>query len=295
MSNWVTYKNGNYDVSLNLENGTKIRENDLDSLVPYFPENIDIKITDYCDAGCLYCHENSTKIGAHGSINHEFLNTLQPYTELAIGGGNPLDHPELLEFLRNMKEKNIVCNLTVNQIHFEKRQDYIEKIMSDGLVYGLGVSMIKPTPNLISLVKKYKNSIIHTINGVTTIEQYRELSDNNLKILVLGYKYLRRGVEFYSPKVEKNKEELRIGLKNLLNGFEIISFDNLALEQLKVKTLLSEKYWNEFYMGDDGKYTMFIDLVKEEFAGSSTRENRYPLMNNIVDMFNVIRYGEESL
>jgi hypothetical protein len=32
MSNWVSYKNGNYTVRINLETGTKIRENKLDYL-----------------------------------------------------------------------------------------------------------------------------------------------------------------------------------------------------------------------------------------------------------------------
>lgn len=28
--NWITYQNGNYKVSIDLDTGTKIRENDLD-------------------------------------------------------------------------------------------------------------------------------------------------------------------------------------------------------------------------------------------------------------------------
>ena len=66
--------------------------------------------------------------------------------------------------------------------------------------------------------------------------------------------------------------------------FESISFDNLALEQLDVKSLMSEKDWNQFYMGADGTSTMYIDMVKREFAKSSTSVNRYPLLNNIEDM-----------
>lgn len=283
-----TYKNGNYNVSL-FDDGTKIRENDLDSLVPDFPENIDLKITDYCDAGCLFCHENSTKKGSHGSINHEFLDTLQPWTELAIGGGNPLDHPEITEFLQRMKSQNIVCNLTVNQIHFERMQKYIEKLVSDKLVYGLGVSLLKPTDKLISLVSQYEHAIIHTINGVTPLSHYETLSHKNLKVLILGYKYLRRGVDYYSDKVEANKKELKENLPHLLQNFSLVSFDNLALTQLDVKSHLTEEYWNEFYMGDDGGYTMYIDLVKEEFAKSSTSPDRYLILNNIEDMFSRIR------
>ena len=42
-------------------------------------------------------------------------------------------------------------------------------------------------------------------------------------------------------------------------------------------------------MGDDGFATMYVDCVKEEFARSSTSIDRYPITDNIVDMFNVIR------
>ena len=43
--NWVSYQNGNYTVSIDLNTGTKIRENDLDFFDASFPESMDIKIT----------------------------------------------------------------------------------------------------------------------------------------------------------------------------------------------------------------------------------------------------------
>ena len=45
------YQNGNYTVKI-YEDGTKIRENDLDFFESEFPENIDIKITNRCNMGC---------------------------------------------------------------------------------------------------------------------------------------------------------------------------------------------------------------------------------------------------
>ena len=52
---------------------------------------------------------------------------------------------------------------------------------------------------------------------------------------------------------------------------------------------MSEEAYSEFYMGNDGQHTMFIDLVNKEFAVSSTWSDRYPLMNNIVDMFKKVK------
>ena len=45
MSNIKTYQNGNYVVAIDLDNGTKTRENDLDFFKADFPECCDYKIT----------------------------------------------------------------------------------------------------------------------------------------------------------------------------------------------------------------------------------------------------------
>ena len=124
--NFVHYKNGNYNVHIDLDNGTKIRENNLDFFKPDYPESMDIKITNMCDMGCAFCHENSTEYGEHGDImNLKFIDSLQPYTELAIGGGNPLAHPDLLPFLKKCKELKLIPSMTVNQIHFHQNIDFI--------------------------------------------------------------------------------------------------------------------------------------------------------------------------
>ena len=44
-------------------------------------------------------------------------------------------------------------------------------------------------------------------------------------------------------------------------------------------------------MGDDGTFTYYIDMVNGQFAESSTTEftSRYPLMDDVVDMFRYIK------
>ena len=93
-----TYKNGNYFVSI-FDDGSKVRYTNEDEFNAMFPESIDMKITNYCDNNCPMCHELSNKDGKHAKLDSPFLNTLVKGTELAIGGGNPLSHPELETFL----------------------------------------------------------------------------------------------------------------------------------------------------------------------------------------------------
>lgn len=286
------YRNGNYNVTI-LSDGTKIRETDDGDFVSDFPENIDIKITNQCDMNCKMCHENSTVDGKHGDIlNAKFIDTLHPYTELAIGGGNPLAHPDLIPFLRKLKERKIIPNLTVNQIHFEKEQDLLRRLVDEKLIYGLGVSLVNATQNFVNLIRQYDNTVVHTINGVLTANDIEILKDNNLKLLILGYKKFRRGIEYYDAKydiIKTNQKWLNSYLKDITNHFNVVSFDNLAIEQLDVKSLMSEDEWNEFYMGDDGKFTMYIDMVNQKFARCSVAEKRYDLFDNIDDMFKVVK------
>jgi hypothetical protein len=292
------YKNGNYSVKL-LSDGTKIRVTDGDEFVPAFAENCDVKITDRCNGGCPFCYEGCTPNGKHGNIlNYKFLDTLHPYTELAING-NDLSHPDLLPFMYKMREKKIILNMTVNQIHFEKHFNTIKKWVDKGLIYGLGVSLIDPDDEFINMITQFPNAVIHVINGVVSVDDLIKLADNNLKILILGYKNLRRGESYY----EQNDETIKLLQEDLdkhlfpeiitNSWFQVVSFDNLAIKQLNVQNHLPEAQWSEFYMGDDGKYTFYIDMVDGTFGKNSLATERYPIMDNIDDMFNKIR-GEQK-
>lgn len=64
--NFIHYKNGNYNVHIDLDNGTKIRENNLDFFKPDYPESMDIKITNQCDRGCAFCLKSSAELNIEG-------------------------------------------------------------------------------------------------------------------------------------------------------------------------------------------------------------------------------------
>lgn len=286
------YTNGNYKITL-FDNGTKIRKTEDDDFKPNFSENCDCKITNKCDMGCAYCHENSTPEGKHGDIlNAKFLDTLHPYTEIAIGGGNALSHPDLVEFLKKLKDKRVIANITINQFHLINSFDFVQELIEEKLINGIGISLCELTDNFIETVKKIPNAVIHVINGIITPEDLLTLSGNDLKILILGYKRFRRGNDWFALKeseINDNSKWLKENLKGLIKDFQVISFDNLAIEQLDVKKIMSEENWEKFYMGDDGTMTFYIDMVEEEFAKSSTSTERYKILDNIDDMFEKIK------
>lgn len=287
------YKNGNFVTTI-LSDGTKIRETKDDEFIPTFAENMDIKLTNKCDGGCAWCHEGSSINGKHGDIlNEKFIDTLHPYQEVAIGGGDATSHPDLIPFLQKLKERKVIANMTVNQIHFEKKQELIKKLVDEKLIYGLGVSLVNPTKHFIELIKQYPNAVIHVINGVLKPLDVKALENNNLKMLILGYKHLRRGNEYFEEEqndIETKQQWLYENLEDIIQKFQVVSFDNLAIEQLDVKRLLTQEEWDEFYMGDDGKVTYYVDMVERKFAQSSTApfDKRYDLLDSVDDMFKVI-------
>lgn len=287
------YKNGNYVVTL-LSNGTKIRETEEDEFIPSFAENCDVKITDKCDGRCPFCYEGCTSNGKHGDIlNYKFLDTLHSYTELAING-NDLSHPDLVPFMHKMKEKKIILNMTVNQIHFERHFDIIKEWIDEGLIYGLGVSLKEPTDKFINMITQFPNAVIHVINGVVSVRDLYILARHNLKVLILGYKNLRRGESYYEQNddiVNALQEDLNKYLFPEIidkNWFKVVSFDNLAIKQLHVQEYLPKEQWEEFYMGDDGNYTFYIDMVDGTFGKNSLATERYPIMDSIDEMFQKI-------
>lgn len=288
-----SYKNGNYIVTI-LDDGTKIRYNNEDFLIPDTIESMDIKITNYCDAGCIMCHEKSSIDGIHGDIlSYSFIDKLHPYTELAIGGGNPLSHPDLIPFLEKCKTLNLIPSMTVNQRHFMSNIDLIKYLVDNKLIYGLGISYSYYTEEFIDNVKMFDNAVIHMINGMHTLDDFNKLSNNDIKILILGYKVFGRGIDLYSDNkdnIEYNKQQIYNNIKTMIddNWFRVISFDNLAIKQLDPKRLMSDKDWNSFYMGDDGKYTMYVDMVNKKFAKNSCSVDRFDLLDTIEDMFKVI-------
>ena len=284
------YMNGNVRTSI-YSDGTKERITMDDEFKPAYAENMDVKICNRCSAGCSYCHEGSTPDGKLGDImNEKFVDTLHPYQEIACGGGNVLEHPDLIPFLHKLKDKKVIANITLNQIHFEKNLELVKDLVDQKLIYGLGISLVNPTDEFINKVKEFPNAVIHVINGV----------------LILGYKMLRRGEEYYKSRVESiaaNQQWIYNNLSSLLNKFAVLSFDNLAIEQLEIEKRwreFSDEPWNEFYAGDDGDFTYYIDMVERKFARSSTAsfdkrcstasfDKRYNLLDDVDEMFRVVK------
>lgn len=297
------YINGNHRVKL-YSNGTKIKEtlDEKDKYFTYeFPENFDLKINDKCNGGCKYCHEGSTPSGKVPSlvelVESNLYKSLHGGTEVAIGGGNIFESPDIEDFLKANKEKGLVSNITVNQKHLPQNKETIKDWAIEKLVHGIGVSLTDSES--LDVEGMGDNVVIHVINGILEPKDLPALKDK--KVLILGYKNIRGGVSYYSDKVRKNQEWLKSELRELQKQWRLVSFDCLSIEQLEPKKTLciSDKAWASLFQGDDYDVrdkkgnitcgTMYIDLPNKQVARSSTspldKRQTFDYNESIEDLF----------
>lgn len=258
------YQNGNCRVQLYAD-GSKVRSwPDGESPRPEFPESVDLKITDYCDAGCPFCHESSTKRGKHAdrwSLMSDLVDGLPRGVEIAIGGGNSLDHPNLADLLGFWSGRGLVCNLTINAKHLRSdannagtlghtAQEFIRQAQQGGSLHGVGVSYVEEHWNAIKFMETAilpANLVHHMIVGVhdpSDVWHLRERGALHRSFLLLGYKQHGFGRKCDHQKVADSIHRWRYWLPSLVArpGCRF-SFDNLACEQLGLAELVTEDRW----------------------------------------------------
>ncbi len=286
-----SYQNGNYSVNL-YDDGTRIRESDNSVFDPQFPESIDLKITNWCDSNCPMCHEESNRFGKHSNLTDfaRLWKDLPKGVEIAIGGGDPLSHPDIIEFLYFLNVRGIVANITVNSNHLLRHKSLLNNLIKFDIVKGLGISYNSSIPlETYWFAKTYPNVVIHLIIGIHTLQDVRDIFRNvpKAKILLLGYKKVGRGTTFYSPAIGLNIFDWYCQIHELFDQKnKIIAFDNLAIQQLNMRRFFRDETWQKFYQGDDGQFTFYVDLVKQEYACSSASEMRFQIKEN--DTFEIM-------
>lgn len=115
---------GDYHFLADYKTGTTFRWGktyDNDPLFAPVPELADISISNRCHKGCDFCYRNSTPDGAMISLEDycyildsmnspDYGNVFQ----VALGGGEPLEHPDFIDIIDETVKRGIVPNFTTN-------------------------------------------------------------------------------------------------------------------------------------------------------------------------------------
>ena len=263
----LKYQNGNCSVCIE-DDGTKTRKTPRS--IPsrlIFPESINLKITNRCDLKCPFCCEEQGAGGAHAPAVEirQALFGVPAGVEVTLSGGNPLCHPDVESIIRMFNSRGLITNISVNELHLGpiRNRKRLQDLIDEGSLQGIGVS-ISPTWQKPTFGLDTNNLVAHVIVGVHSFETISAIRKCYKKVLISGYKFTGPGKNFYSRREEHESQHLK---KNMWKFFYrkygegIISFDSLAIEQLEVWKHLSTENWLEFYMGDDGEFSCYYDVV----------------------------------
>ncbi len=312
------YVNGNSVVKL-YSDGTKVRSTSDDEFKPIFAESMDLTITEKCDGGCPYCYADCTQFGKHMDLKDEtvmaFLNSIHQWTEVAINL-NDMSWNELPVFLKMMKEKNVVVSGTINVKHVtDDRLRLLKTWQRNKMIYGIGLSVDDFAANssiIAETMAMLENVVIHAIAGVIS-ERYVQSMLNfqlrhRIKLLLLGFKeHCGRGISYSftrGDEIKRNIEMLKKSLSDILGTVKVLAMDNLAMEQLEAKKYLmadSFDHWDKIYMGDEGEFTFFANLVTKKFGISSMvpKDEMMDLLPDSTECFRIIReksgHGEKEV
>lgn len=281
------YKNGNATVQL-LQDGTRIIEYDGDLDLEY-PLNVDVRVSSKCTFGmnpktgkavCSFCHESARTDGKDGNfaLLHTRLDELPIGTEIAIGA-NEISW-NLMLILGLLQGRPV--NLTVNQGHLPRELDALKFMIEKNKIKGLGVSYRSGMSPIPQEILDYPNTVVHVIAGIDDIHDVKRLASIGVKkLLVIGEK----DFGFNHGKVDLQSHKHRFWqmfLHDLFEMFEVVSFDNLAVEQLRVARFVPQNHWDEIYQGE---HSMYINAVDGTYSPSSRSPEKVQWTMSIKEYF----------
>lgn len=246
-----------------------------------WPELVDLKITDACQFGCKFCYQGSTPKGRVASIE-EILTAIDMCAEmgvleLAIGGGEPTNHPEFELILSYAREKGMVPNFTTRNL------SYLLENETWRTSTGAAAYSVDTKAGLMAFVKaieatkdewRYRNStVVQIVVGVQSEQELSAMleyaSAKYLRVTLLGYK-----TTGFGSNVTPYEYDLISVLQKL--GEE-------KTPELGVDSVLAAKYGKALQeklnvdirciVDREGSYSMYMDAVTGYAHRSSFEED----------------------
>jgi len=225
---------GNQENGVTFRWGINLKDNPKSA--PW-PELADISISNHCSKQCNFCYRNSKPDGSFISLsNYKFiLDNLSDKKwgkvfQVAIGGGEPTEHPDLIEILKITRQRGIIPNYTTNgEIVSMEILDATKKFCG-----AVAISINNFTITKQEIIKKFINKKIKTnihfilskksINNAVKIlnGDFDEYLKGVNSVIFLTYKpfgraikenMLEKGVSFnnFIKLIDKPKTKLRFG------------------------------------------------------------------------------------
>lgn len=280
---FIARKDGDFWTLFHIKNGDRFTfsfDKEMNPTRPTSPFLIDMKITDYCEMGCKYCYQSSTKKGQHAEfdtikniLSEINQNNILPF-EIAIGGGEPTQHPEFLDILERIKEMDIVPNFTTRNLKYI--EENYEKIFKFAGSFAFSIDdnnvsileQFKPVLDKINGLEAHKQSNSHhvslqvalgTISEETFLKCKQFVYENHCRLTVLGWKNHGRSL--------KMKPRDYSWITKYAHEIWDIAVDTAFIQEFS--SYVSSFSSNLLWQIAEGYNSCYIDAVKSKMYKSS--------------------------
>jgi hypothetical protein len=249
--------------------GTRVRVVKTGDPKPEFsthPELVDLKITDYCGMGCDYCYQDSTKDGKHADANfvRQLAYSLTGRTfEVAIGGGEPTDHPNFASILGNFSAYNITPSFSTQSWTWFKDAEILNAVKKHAGAVALSTQKPEHVVPWFQQCKDHEiRGHIHYVLGLSPLENLAKLMqelherDDYLRghLVLLAFKSVGRGKQVapydYTGWGDIVRENQKYRWTVAVDSFLVADVPTELAETNPV-----------LYENTDGKFSMYIDAV----------------------------------
>lgn len=245
----------------------------VDAAKAYWPELADISISNYCTKGCEFCYRGSSAEGAIMMLE-DYEHVLDSLTnekfggifQVAIGGGEPLEHPQFIDILKATKSRGIIANFTTNGINLTKK--YADSIKN--LVGAVAVSANKYEDICFDKIKilcdcKIKTNLHFVLDNQSIVDAINILNgvyDEELKnlnsIIFLTFKPRGRAVKEKCLENNSNLFEFLECVDNKKTSINI-GFDACFVPLLMKYTQINTDYVDSC---ECGFFSVYVDEYK---------------------------------
>jgi radical SAM protein with 4Fe4S-binding SPASM domain len=311
-----SYPRQHYSTLFNQSNGFFLRIEDdgykEPFWSPYGPELIDISITNWCDQGCKFCYKKSNSSGRHMNVedyrNIVYQATHMKVSQIALGGGNPNQHPDFCEILRLTREEfDIVPSYTTNGEGLSSEVVKATKMFCGSVA----VSAYAPyysTRQAVSLLTAHNiRTNIHFLlmpetidTAIQWLETYPDFFHNINALIFLNYKPVGKNINDFCLANSSSNIGRLFELINRHHSFKI-GFDSCSISGI-VKYVQSSPLAVE--PCEAGRFSMFISedmkmypcsFMIEKYQGVHISDNNIQkewVNNNLfINIRNKIRQG----
>ncbi len=266
------------------------------SMAPW-PELADISISNYCTKGCDFCYRNSTRDGSIMSLtdyksvlNHLKSERWGTIFQVALGGGEPLEHPDFIEIIKTTCEYGIVPNFTTNGIHLT--QELCAEIKPYVGAVAVSISTVRDIDEKINyLIEEGIKTNLHFILSEESLDE---------AILLLEGKYNKylegiNGLIFltYKPQGRGEASRCLINDEKLIRFMALVEEDHclarIGFDACFVPMLLRYTDTNVDYVDscECGYFSIYIDEKMNVKPCSFTNDERF--------VFNLREYTFEEI